>query len=59
MKLKIILIIIVAFALAFYVWDSQKASTNAVAAHGSFLGSPPVASKPYNVLDYTKPPPKH
>jgi hypothetical protein len=25
------------------------------AAHEDFMGSPPVASKPYNILDYTKP----
>jgi len=38
------------FALVFYLSDSRQN-----AAHDSFVGNAPTASKPYNILDYTKP----
>lgn len=65
MKWKYILFVFfLIFALVLYLSPDKKTSVDPDkvakqnAAHDSFVGSAPTASKPYNILDYTKPAPK-
>jgi len=53
MKIKIIIILILLLSAAFFLILGKK--TSVTDEHASFLGNPPEASKPYNVMDYTKP----
>lgn len=48
MKWKIIFILFVVLIFSGY-WINKNP------AHDTFLGSPPTASKPYHIMDYTKP----
>ena len=54
MKIKIIILLIILLSAAFFLIPGKKADDQK-AAHESFMGNPPEASKPYNILDYTKP----
>ncbi len=49
---KILLSLLVLFSLTACPWDDKKEK------HDAFVGDAPEESKPYNIMDYTKPAPK-
>jgi hypothetical protein len=56
---RVIYLLPLIFALTGCPWDDKKTPANPEkTTHDSFVGKPPSPSKPYNVMDYTKPPPK-
>lgn len=60
MKWTYIIALLLVFALAAWLWNGKKSTeaeqaTAQKAVHDSFVGSPPAPSKPYNIMDYTKP----
>ena len=55
MKWKYVILVLLTVIWLFIMWFTNANHAHEKATDAAVLGPPPQASKPYNILDYTKP----